>query len=168
MSHSGRGNICIGGTFWPLHQGHRSLLDAAFRNGDHVGVGLTADEMAASHRSRYVAPLAERTRKLVPFLDELSLRYGVGYLIEPITDIYGFTISPKYTAIAVSRETESTVDLIDEERARNDLPPLRRVVVEMVKDDQGQVISSTRVQLGEVSEKGRSLPKQESGKGGKR
>ncbi|MCK5773740.1 MAG: pantetheine-phosphate adenylyltransferase [Thermoplasmata archaeon] len=168
MSHSGRGNICIGGTFWPLHQGHRSLLDAAFRNGNHVGVGLTADEMAASHRNRYVAPLTERSGELVPFLDELSLRYGVGYVIEPITDIYGFAISPKYTAIVVSRETESAVDLINEERARNGLPPLRRVVVEMVKDDQGQVISSTRVQMGEVSQNGRSLPKQDGGKEGKR
>ncbi len=166
MGDSGKGNICIGGTFWPLHQGHRSLLDAAFKNGDHVGVGLTTDEMASSQRSRYVAPMVERSKMLIPFLDELSLRYGVEYVVEPITDRYGFAISPEYTAIAVSRETEPTVDLIDEERARNGLPPLRRVVVDMIEDELGQVISSTRVQLGEVDEKGRVLSKQDKGGGG--
>jgi len=168
MSDSRKGNICIGGTFWPLHQGHKTLLEAAFKSGGHVGVGLTTDDMAGSYRTRHVAPVGERLRGLVPLLDELSLRYGVGYVIEPIVDIYGSAISSKYTAIAVSRETGPFVDLIDEERARNGLPPLRRVVVDMVKDDRGQVISSTRVQLGEVSEKGRSLPKRDRGKGGKR
>ena len=168
MSDREKGNICVGGTFWPLHQGHRSLLEAAFKNGDHVGVGLTTDEMAGSHRNRYVAPMVERSRKLIPFLDELSLRYNVGYVVESIVDRHGSAISSEYTVIAVSRETESTVDLIDKERARNGLPPLRRIVVDMVKDDQGYVISSTRVQLGKVSENGRSLSKQDSGKGGGR
>ncbi len=168
MNDSGKGNICIGGTFWPLHQGHRTLLEAAFKNGDHVGVGLTTDEMAGSYRSRYVAPMVERTRSLVPVLDELSQRYSVGYVVEPIMDRYGFAVSPEYTAIAVSRETESTVDVIDEERARSGLPPLKRIVVDMVKDDQGHVISSTRVHLGKVDEKGRALSKPDSVDGGGR
>ncbi len=168
MNDSGKKNICVGGTFWPLHQGHRRLLEAAFKNGDHVGVGLTTDEMAGSYRNRYVASMVERSRGLTPVLDELSQRYSVGYIVEPIMDRYGFAISPEYTAIVVSMETESTVDLIDEERARNGLPPLRRIVVDMVKDDQGHVISSTRVQLGKVDEKGRTLLEPGSGEGGER
>ncbi len=168
MNRKGLGNICVGGTFWPLHQGHRSLLEAAFKSGDHVGVGLTTDDMAGSYRTRHVAPVGARLRGLVPILDELSLRYGVGYVVEPIMDRYGFAITPEYTLIAVSRETGSTVDLIDEERARSGLPPLKRIVVDMVKYELGQVISSTRVQLGEVDENGRILSKQDSGGGGRR
>ncbi len=168
MNGKGLGNICVGGTFWPLHQGHKALLEAAFKSGDHVGVGLTTDDMASSYRTRHMASIEERSRSLIPVLDELSLRYGVGYVVEPIMDRYGFAISPEYTAIAVSRETESSVDLIDEERARSGLPPLKRMVVDMVKDQLGQVISSTRVQLGEVDEKGRILSKQDGGGGCRR
>ncbi|MFB6254460.1 MAG: adenylyltransferase/cytidyltransferase family protein, partial [Halobacteriaceae archaeon] len=41
--------VALGGTFDPIHDGHRKLFSKAFSLGD-VTVGLTSDELASQTR----------------------------------------------------------------------------------------------------------------------
>ncbi|MGA1820011.1 MAG: pantetheine-phosphate adenylyltransferase [Thermoplasmatota archaeon] len=150
-------NICLGGTFSPIHSGHMRLLEEAFQRGKRVSVGLTSDEMATRDRKRKVDPFEDRRRDLMSIMDRLSERFSVPYSISEINDRFGFATMAEIDSIVVSQETESTVDEIDEERAREGLPPLKRFVVEMVTDRNGRKLSSTRVDSGEIDGDGNIL-----------
>ncbi|MBN1539900.1 MAG: pantetheine-phosphate adenylyltransferase [Candidatus Thermoplasmatota archaeon] len=150
-------NICVGGTFSPLHSGHLELLREAFRRGRKVWVGLTSDEMAKRGRKRPVEPFESRKAVLMNVLDGLSRERSVPYTLLEINDRYGFATIPEIDSIVVSEETEHTVDEIDEERSRKGIPPLKRFVVGMVTDRNGIGISSTRVASGEIDVRGYPL-----------
>ncbi|MBN1389713.1 MAG: pantetheine-phosphate adenylyltransferase [Candidatus Thermoplasmatota archaeon] len=150
-------NICLGGTFSPLHAGHMALLVEAFRRGRRVSIGLTSDEMASRGRERRVKPFEERKKTLVEALERLSSKYSVPYTVEEITDRVGFAVMSEIDSIVVSTETERNVDIIDEERRRVGLPPLKRVVVNIVTDRKGTRLSSTRVASGQIDPEGNVL-----------
>jgi pantetheine-phosphate adenylyltransferase len=150
-------NICIGGTFSPLHKGHLMLLKEAFRRGKRVSVGLTSDKMARRSRKRNVHSYERRLRDLTELLEDLSEEFNVKYTVREINDRFGFAVKEEIDSIVVSMETEHTVDDIDQERLKMDLKPLRRFVVGMVLDDGGERISSTRVARGEIDRKGRTI-----------
>jgi len=120
-----------------------------------VYIGLTSDRMAKAERERGVEDFTARSRELSKEADRLSKRYGVPYSISEIDDEIGFADSSTVDSIAASRETESTIDIIDGERLRCGLPPLRRFIIEMVLADDGARISSTRVAAGEVGADGK-------------
>lgn len=156
MEEGSTSNICIGGTFSPLHEGHRILLREAFKRGGKVWVGLTSDKMARRSRERTVLSYEERVRDLKETLELLSSEFGIDYSVREINDRYGFAVMEGVDSIVVSRETEQTVDDIDRERSRRGLKPLKRFVIDMVLDDSGKRISSTRISRGEIDIQGRT------------
>lgn len=155
MDGEDRFNICLGGTFSPVHSGHLVLLNEAFKRGKRVFVGLTNDAMAQRSRNRAVLNYQSRYDELKAVLDDLSDNYGVDYTIREISDRFGFAVKEDIDAIVVSKETEPTIDEIDKERINRGLPPLKRFVMNMVLDDRGSRISSTRVSKGEIDGEGR-------------
>lgn len=149
--------VAVGGTFDEFHKGHRALLIKAFEVGNHVLVGLCADEFARELRKPHeVATYEERLKELKEFLKKLGVLSRAEII--PLHDPYGPTLSStRLDAIVVSRETEPRAHEINRKRAAKGLPPLDIVVIDMVPAENHVSISTTRVRLKEIDREGRLL-----------
>jgi len=147
--------VVVAGTFGPIHDGHRALLETALERGDEgVVVGLASDAFARGKRDRPVPSFEERERALRAELDALD-RWGRTVEIAEIRDEHGFaTTDPSLDAVVVSPETAPEIADINDERRANGLDPLEGIVVPFVRAADGERISSTRVVRGEVDEHG--------------
>jgi len=118
-------------------------------------VGLTSDVMASRGRSRAVMGFDERLKILDRYIAKLSTEFDRTYEIRMIEDQVGFAHEPYVHSIVVSAETEGAVVQIDKIRAARSIPPLCVYKVDMVLDDEGGRISSTRVSVGEIDGEGK-------------
>jgi pantetheine-phosphate adenylyltransferase len=148
--------VAVAGTFGPVHDGHRSLLETALEVGaDGVVVGLTGDRFAGSSRERDVPSFTDRAETLRRELDALD-RWDRDVELREIASEHGFAASDAgLEAVVVSRETAGEVPDLNDERREHGLEPLVAVVVPLVLAEDGERISSTRVVAGEVDEHGR-------------
>ena len=155
-------NVALGGTFDPVHDGHRKLFERAFELGD-VTVGLTSDELAPKtrHVERYVRPYDRRKRdleaELAPRAEEHDRQFAVRKLTEPT----GIAVEPEFDALIVSPETKAGGERINEIRRESGHGPLEVVIVEHVPAEDGERISSTRIVAGEIDEHGNLTPDRE-------
>jgi len=149
--------VAVGGTFDEFHKGHRALLLKAFEVGNHVLVGLCADEFARELRKPHeVATYEERLKELKNFLEKLGV-LGRAEII-PLNDPYGPTLSStRLDAIVVSKETEPRANDINRKRIAKGLPPLNVVVIRMVPAENHVSISTTRIRQREIDREGRLL-----------
>ncbi len=151
--------VVLGGTFDPVHDGHRALFERAFELGD-VTVGLTDDDLAPKTRSvdRHVRPFEDRKADLESelelFADEYDRRFAVHELSEPT----GIATEPGFDVLVVSPETKDGGEAVNEERIEKGLPPLDIEVVDHRYAEDGDVISSTRIVAGEIDEHGNLTP----------
>jgi len=149
--------VAVGGTFDEFHKGHRALLIKAFEVGNHVLVGLCADDFARELRKPHeVANYNERLEELKKFLEKLGV-LGRAEIV-PLHDPYGPTLSnTSLDAIVVSRETEPRAHEINKKRIAKGLPPLNVVVIRMVPAENHVSISTTRIRQREIDREGRLL-----------
>ena len=152
--------VAIGGTFDPIHDGHRALLRKALELGDEgVVVGLTSDELAPKTRPkpREIRPFNERRNALLDELGSLD-EWGRDFRVERLDDPYGVASEdPEFDALVVSPETEEGGEKINELRTERGYEPLEVVVVPHVMADDGDPISSTRVVEGVIDTSGNVL-----------
>jgi pantetheine-phosphate adenylyltransferase len=144
--------VAIGGTFQPLHDGHKVLLRKAYELSKNVDVGLTSDEMARGMRTRPVKSYEERKGALH---DWIKKEIGVEPSIFEINDPYGPTLNEDYDCIVVSAETFPTAVKINEMRVARGKSPLTIYRIECVLAEDGRPISATRVVKGEIDVHGR-------------
>jgi len=155
-------NVALGGTFDPVHDGHRALFERAFELGD-VTVGLTSDELAPAtrHVDRYVRPFADRKRDLEAELASIAEAYDREFEVRKLEEPTGIATEEQFDALVVSPETVEGGERINEIRAERGYDPLRIEVVEHVPAEDGKRISSTRIVRGEIDRHGNLTPDHE-------
>jgi pantetheine-phosphate adenylyltransferase len=156
--------VALGGTFDPVHDGHRSLFDRAFQLGD-VTVGLTSDDLAPQTRNeeRPVRPFDERKRDLEHELDRIADQYDHEFEVRTLDERTGIATEPKFDYLIVSPEpkTKKGAKKINRLRREQELDPLEIVVVDHVAAEDGDRISSTRIVQGEIDEHGNLTPERQ-------
>lgn len=145
-------HVCLGGTFSPLHRGHRALIARALALGEQAFVGVTTGDLAQRGRDREIPAAKERIADVRAFLEA----HGVADRVEvaPIDDPYGRALEPEFEAIVVSPETYGTAERINEARGEDGLDPLVIETVPFVLGLDGKPVNGTRVAAGEIDPDG--------------
>lgn len=166
----------LGGTFTPIHDGHRALLHKAFQTASHDGdgdghviVALTATALAKRTRSDpshadLLGPFEHRRDALGTELEQLSGAYTASYEIIPLEDPYGPAATrADVDALIVSPEgkAQHRAHDLNERRVSDGLPPLEIQTAPFVTAADGVRISSTRIRNGEIDAHGRLLDESE-------
>jgi pantetheine-phosphate adenylyltransferase len=146
--------VMVGGTFDPLHAGHRKLLTRSFElagPGGCVVIGLTTDEFAG-RKTHPVRPFADRKRALERFIR--AKQFPAEFRIAPLADRFGPAAEEEFDALVVSEETLPVgveINRLRQERGRRkvDLHQISCVLA-----DDGRWISSTRIHRGEIDPEG--------------
>lgn len=161
-------DVALGGTFDPVHDGHRRLFERAFELGD-VTVGLTSDELAPKtrHVDRYVRTYDERKRDLEAELTSYAETYDREFEIRTLEEPTGIATEPQFDYLIVSPETANGGKRINDLRRERGHDPLEVVVVPHVHAEDDDIISSTRIVRGEIDEHGNRTPDRE-GRGASR
>jgi pantetheine-phosphate adenylyltransferase len=155
-------DVVLGGTFDPVHDGHRALFRRAFELGD-LTVGLTSDDLASKTRNldRYVRPFGERRADLADELAALAAEYDREVEIRRLDEPTGVADEAGFDVLIASPETVAGARRVNEEREATGLDPLEIEVVDHRYAEDGEVISSTRIVRGEIDEHGNLTPDRE-------
>ncbi len=151
-------NIIFGGTFDPIHDGHRSLFKHAFELGN-VTIGLTSDELASSTRpsSRPIRSFLDRKQDLISELLLLSQTRSRTFEILELMTPTSIASNGEYDVLVVSPETEPISHSINQIRTDIGLKPLSVVTIPFIRSKDGGIISSTRILSGEIDSNGNVL-----------
>lgn len=162
----------LGGTFTPIHNGHRALLHKAFQTASHDGdrdghviIGLAATALAEQTRSDpshadLLGPFQQRREGLATELERLSSAYSASYEIIQLEDTYGPAATREdVDALVVSPEAKAQrrAHELNEQRVEDGLQPLEIQTAPFVIAEDGTRISSTRIRNGEIDAHGRVL-----------
>jgi len=149
--------VMVGGTFDPLHDGHKRLITRSFElagTGGLVIIGLTSDTFA-SKKSHPTKSYPVRKANLERFIRDQD--FPASYTIEELNDRYGSALDVEFDALVVSEETlpiAKDINILRKERGRRKVD-IHQITCVLAED--GRWISSTRIYRGEIDEHGKML-----------
>jgi len=149
--------VMVGGTFDPLHDGHKRLLTRSFEIAGpegYVVIGLTSDSFAR-RKIHTIRPFAKRKADLEQFITNTI--HSTHWAIEPLDDRYGSAIDADFDAIIVSEETLPVALEINKLRREKGQKKVDIHQISCVLADDGHWISSTRIYRGEIDVHGHLL-----------
>ena len=149
-------NIVLGGTFDHFHKGHEALLTKAFEVGKKITIGIATEEI---YKDKFLSETVESFEERKKSINKYIKKYLVdGRLIDIISfsEFTGGTDKIRdIDAIIVSRETFPNALKINELRKKNHLIPLMIVIIEDVLAEDGKLINSERIRMGEIDRNGK-------------
>jgi len=149
-------HVCVGGTFYPLHKGHKVILKKAFQVAGAKGsvfIGVTSAAMAK--KKGKLPSFQKRKQSIEQFLVEENVQKQA--TIQPLSNKFGPTLEGDFDAIVVSPETKPTAEEINKKRKQFGKKPLQIVVIPFVLSEDNQPISSSRIRRKEIDENGTIL-----------
>ena len=135
----------VGGTFDPLHDGHKVLLGRSFEiAGPHgyVVIGLTTDSFAR-RKTHPVRPFEVRKSELEQYIEER--KFTTPFSVEPLQDRFGSAPDADFDAIIVSEETLPVAVEINKLRREKGRKKVDIHQISCVLAEDGRWISSTRI-----------------------
>ena len=147
----------VGGTFDPLHDGHKRLISRSFALAGADGqvvIGLTTDTFA-SRKVHPIRTFVERKTDLVNYIRKNA--FTTSYYIEPLNDRFGSAADAEFDAIVVSEETLPTAVEINRLRKEKGKRKVDIHQISCVLAEDGRWISSTRIYKGEIDIHGHVL-----------
>lgn len=147
----------VGGTFDPLHDGHKRLISRSFElagNEGRVIIGLTTD-VFASRKNHPVREYRRRKNRVEEFIRDTG--FSASYTIEPLNDRFGSAIEEDFDALVVSEETLPIAHEINLLRRKQGKRKVDIHQISCVLAEDGRWISSTRIYRGEIDDHGRLL-----------
>ena len=150
--------VATGGTFDVIHIGHLALLSKAFEQGKKVVIGVSSDEFADTVRGKGKITHTYELR-VANLRQVIQANFGdVIYEITKLNTTYGPTVlSGEVDALIASSETAKKVSAINEIRSNKGIRPLVIVTVDMIRADDGNPISSSRIRSGQIDPLGKLL-----------
>jgi pantetheine-phosphate adenylyltransferase len=160
----------LGGTFSPIHNGHRALLHKAFQTASHDGdgdghvvTGLASTDLAERTRSdpshvELIEPFEERRANLEAELERVGGAYTASHETIRLEDTGGpAATSEDVDALVASPEAKAQRRAyeLNERRREAGLAPLEIHIPPFVVAEDGERISSTRIRNGEIDVHGR-------------
>ena len=152
--------IAVGGTFEPLHDGHKRLLRKAYElcadgNDDgEIVIGITSDRMAEATKTRLVLPYKVRAANIAQYMYR---EYQVRVRTVELDNRYGVTLDEDVDYIVISPETYDVAVEINKLRKERGKKPIEIVKVEHTKAEDGKPIASRRIKAGEIDKHGHLL-----------
>lgn len=148
--------VATGGTFDILHKGHYMLLLKAFEVGRQIIIGISSDGYATQKQKNIVNNYSIRRENLKKFIDKNFKKSN--YSIYQLDDFYGPTVLTRDVQAIIT--TESSLEncvKINNLRESKGITQLEIILVPLVEDKEGKVISSTRIREGEIDVNGNKL-----------
>ncbi|QSZ67819.1 phosphopantetheine adenylyltransferase [Methanofollis aquaemaris] len=149
--------IMVGGTFSPLHAGHRKLISRSFELAGPEGlvvVGLSSDNFAG-RKSHPVMTYEARKAALERYIE--SLGTGTTWEVEALNDRYGSALEVDFDILVVSEETLPVGLEINKLRRAKGKRMVEIHQIACVLAEDGKWISSTRIIRGEIDDAGRMM-----------
>ena len=148
--------VATGGTFDILHKGHYMLLLKAFEVGRQIIIGVSSDSYATQKQKKIINKYDSRQENLKKFIDKNFKKSN--YSIYQLDDFYGPTVLTRdVQAIITTKSSLQNCIKINRLRASKGMPQLEVILVPLVEDKEGKVISSTRIREGEIDINGNKL-----------
>ena len=146
----------MGGTFDIIHKGHIILLSNAFDISDKIIIGITSDEFAAKKGKITINKYDQRFKNLTSVLTKEFP--NASFEISKLENDFGPAVLEKgVEALVVSDETSNQGTILNELRAKRNLPPVQVVTVPMFLAKDGTRISTTRIKNLEIDIDGNLL-----------
>jgi pantetheine-phosphate adenylyltransferase len=150
------GTAVLGGTFDHLHEGHKALLEEAFRSARNVAIGVTTDAYLLLHPKpdgKPIAPFDQRKRRLAAYLRR---HYpSTRWRLVPLADRFGRSLEPGIDVLVASDETREGALAVNRARKRRGLPPLTLRLIPLVLAADGLPLSSRRIRTKRLDASGR-------------
>lgn len=145
--------MAMGGTFDIIHKGHIELLRKSFSISSKVIIGLSSDELVKKMEKKISNNYHQRFESLSTAIEKNFPNSS--YQISKLENDFGPAVLEEgVEALVVSEETKNMGQILNQLRAKKNLPSVEVIVVPMVLAKDGSIISTTRIRDSEIDNEG--------------